>query len=120
MVRDLKQRSKSTYAQLPFAITCHAGDLLDLEISSWALYSRLLTRLEHLQNLFLLERMLIKHSHVNAQELIDISREMLGLTSGIWKERDRLAGLHGDFEWLVRHPTPAYASPKALYLILSR
>ena len=45
--------------------------------------------------------MLIKHTHANAQDLIDISREMLSLTSGIWKERDRLVGLHGDFEWLV-------------------
>ena len=66
------------------------------------LYSRLLTRLEHLQNLFLLERILIKHGHDTAQDLIDISNEMLSLTSGIWKERDRLLGLHGDFEWLVR------------------
>jgi hypothetical protein len=102
-VRDLKQRSKSTYAQLPSAIICHPIDISDLDISSRTLYSRLLTRLEYLQNLFLLERLLIKHGHANAQELIDISGEMLRLTLSIWKERDRLLGLHGDFEWLASH-----------------
>jgi hypothetical protein len=71
------------------------------------LYSRLLTRLEHLQSLFLLERLLTKRDHINSEQLIDISMEMLAITSGIWKYRDRLMELHSDFEWLVRHPLPA-------------
>lgn len=99
--RDLKHTSKLIYDQLPSGIVWHASDLLDAEISSSTLYSRLITRLEHLQNLFLLERLLLKHGHSDAQELIDISREMLRLTSRVWKESDRLTGLHGDFEWLV-------------------
>jgi hypothetical protein len=79
----------------------HPDDLSDHSIPSWDLYSRLLTRLEHLQNLFLLERLLIKQGHATAQDLVDVSIEMLSLTSGIWKERERLMCVSGDFEWLV-------------------
>jgi hypothetical protein len=66
-----------------------------------ALYARTVTRLEHLENLFLLERLLIKHGGGNMQELIDVSCDMLDLTLVWWKHSNRFAGMHSDLEWLV-------------------
>lgn len=68
-----------------------------------ALYARTVTRLEHLENLFLLERLLIKHGGGNMQDLIDISCDMLDLTLVWWKHSNRFAGMHSDLEWLVRY-----------------
>lgn len=93
------------YAQLPSVIKYDSADVLDSRVSSLTLYSRLITRLEYLQNLFLLERLLIKHLGMSSRELVTVSLEMLSMTAGIWKQRERLLGLHSDFEWLVCHLT---------------
>lgn len=99
--RTLKHRSNQEYSQLPAVITYDPGDFLRLDVPSPTLYSRLLTRLEYLQNLFLLQRLFVKYTLASVQELVDISAEMLEMASNIWKHRDRLSGLHSDFEWMV-------------------
>jgi hypothetical protein len=76
-----------------------------------ALYARTVTHLEHLENLFLLERLLIKHGGGNMQDLIDISCEMLDLTLVWWKHSNRFAGMHSDLEWLVSFFFPRAAVP---------
>lgn len=57
--------------------------------------------LEHLQNLFFIARLLIKWGYSNQAELLEVSFEMVAVALVFWTHMDRLAGLHGDFEWLV-------------------
>lgn len=70
-------------------------------LTGQALYTKVLTRLEHLQNLFLLERFLTKQTGSITQDLVEICSEMLQLTLLWWKHHDRFGGLESDFEWLV-------------------
>lgn len=86
-------------------------------IDAPTLYTKLLVRLEHLQNLFFLERLSSKlltlgvseepHRPSPPSSLVEISFEMVSLTLVFWTHQDRLDGLHGDFEWLVI----SYAAP---------
>ena len=65
-------------------------------------YTRILIRLEHLLNLFFLERLLSdKSKSIGGRDLLTISFEMLSLTTILWTHKDRLAGFQGEFEWLV-------------------
>lgn len=57
--------------------------------------------LEHLQNLFFITRLLVQWGHDSNAELLNVSFEMVSVTLVFWTHMDRLAGLHGDFEWLV-------------------
>lgn len=74
------------------------------------IYITILVRLEHLQNLFFITRLLVQWGHDSNAELLSVSFEMVSVTLVFWTHMDRLAGLHGDFEWLVsnanRHCKP--------------
>src|SRR4051812_41612658 len=94
----LKKKSRETYAKFSPCIQYHPDILLDKTMRGPALYARTVTHLEHLENLFLLERLLIKHGGGNMQDLIDISCEMLDLTLVWWKHSNRFAGMHSDLE----------------------
>ena len=100
--RKIKQELISSYAQAPAMIVYHPEDVRDPAVPATTLYCRIICRLEYLQNLFLLDRLLIRRGHSHAQELIDIGREMLSLTLMLWKHKDHFAGVHSDFEWIVR------------------
>ena len=74
------------------------------EIPGDTLYAQILTRLEHLLNLFMLERILTRHKVATGQSLIDVSLEMLRSTLVFWRQKDQFIGLYSDFEWLVCPP----------------
>ena len=101
LLSDLKQQTYRMYEQLPVAIAYRPSDPLDLSLSRQKLFSRFLIRLGYLQNLFILERLLLKDGRTNGQELIDVAKEMLSLTLLIFKHPDRFTGFQSDFEWLV-------------------
>jgi hypothetical protein len=77
------------------------GDLFDPDISDLILALKLSCRLKYLQNLFLLERLAIKHGASDGQTLLDIAREMLSLILLLYTNRDRFLEDHQNFEWLV-------------------
>lgn len=77
------------------------NDAFNEAIQGPILYARTLVRLEFLQNMFLIERLLLKYGQGNMQELIEISRDMLDITLNCWKHRDRFFGMISDFEWIV-------------------
>ncbi len=64
------------------------------------MYARIFLQLEHLQNLFFIERLLQKALGTNSN-LLEISYEMVMLTLLFWTHADRLRGLQSDYEWLV-------------------
>lgn len=104
--RKLKQRTHYTYTQLPSIIQFEKSELGKTNVPGYVLYAQILTRLEFLLNLFLLERLLKRHHIVTEQDLVEVSHEMLDLTLIFWKKKDRFVGLYADFEWLVRIAGP--------------
>lgn len=66
-------------------------------------YSKLVIRLDHLLNLFLIERLLLKHGH-NRGDLLRTSFEMVVLSLQFWTDRHRWGEIQGEFQWLVSRP----------------
>lgn len=72
-----------------------------MSVEASKLYAKILVHLEHLQNLFFIARLLIKWGYSGHAELLKVSFEMVAVSLMFWTHRDRLAGLHGGFGWLV-------------------
>jgi hypothetical protein len=87
--------------EFPDNLKYRTGDLFDPDISDLILALKLSCRSKYLQNLFLLERLAIKHGAADGQTLLDIAREMLSLILLLYTNRDRFLGDHHNFEWLV-------------------
>ncbi|KAK7420576.1 hypothetical protein QQZ08_010335 [Neonectria magnoliae] len=106
-LQDIKARQIRTMSQFPVGLIYRLEDLDDPEIDVETLYSRLLLRLEHLQNLFFVERLMLRHGNPDQGHLLTTSFEMVSLTLVIWTHQDRFAGIRRDFEWLLM----AYGAP---------
>lgn len=113
-IRKLKQRTHDTYTQLPSIIQFSESELSNTNVPGYILYAQILTRLECLLSLFLLERLLKRHHIVTEQDLVEVSHEMLDLTLIFWKKKDRFVGLYADFEWLVRIADPLCVCAKLI------
>lgn len=96
-------------AQLPKVLMYRDTDLNDPDTDGPVLFSRVIIRLTHLQNMFFIERLLSKGTHLLSSEIIDISYEMISLTLIFWTHQDKLFGVSGDSEWLLM----CYAAPAA-------
>lgn len=117
-IRALKQRTHDTYMQLPSVIQFSKSELGNTNVPGYVLYAQILTRLEFLMNLFLLERLLKRHNIVTGQDLVEVSHEMLHLTLIFWRKKDRFVGLYADFEWLVRNWVPCiYDTTQKIFFI---
>lgn len=66
------------------------------------LYAKVVVHLENLQNLFFVLRLLVQSGHDSHADLLTVSFEMVSTALIFWTHMDRLSGLHGDYEWLVR------------------
>lgn len=77
------------------------------------MYTKLFIRLEHLQNLFLIERLLHHIQPEPAQNnLINVCLDIISVTVVFWTRNDCLVGMEGDHEWLIT----GYAVPAAVTL----
>lgn len=65
------------------------------------IYAKVVVHIEHLQNLFFVNRLLVLRGQGSQADLLGVSFEMVATTLIFWTHMDRLAELHGDFEWLV-------------------
>ena len=93
------------YAQFPASAIYRHNDK-PISLSSEGVSSPVMTllrlALDHQQNHFLLERLALKYGQVGNQVLIDISREILYLTTVLWTQRDHFQGKRYNLEWMVR------------------
>ncbi|KAI1118031.1 hypothetical protein F5Y14DRAFT_464105 [Nemania sp. NC0429] len=103
----LKKRELETVSQLPPSLQHSLDDLVNSRLDIVVLYSRLVLQLEHLQNLFFIERLLIRHGQVDGGDLLAVSFEMVTYTLYFWTHLDRLLAVRRDCEWLVM----SYAAP---------
>lgn len=90
-----------TIAGFPPIVVFKDEDIQDRKIDVAILYIRLIVYLEHLQNMFFIERLLVKRGHDDGA-LLAVSFEMVSKTLLFWTNMDRLSVMNGDFEWLVR------------------
>ncbi|TDZ20707.1 Fusarisetin A cluster transcription factor fsa6 [Colletotrichum orbiculare MAFF 240422] len=104
---DLKRRAGDAAAALPDALALKDSDVRHSDIGPAKLYVRLLMRLEHLQNLFFIERLLNRKGCSNGKDLLCVSYEMTSTTLLFWTKMDGLAVTYEDFKWLIM----AYAAP---------
>jgi hypothetical protein len=98
--RDLKAKQLDLYRQLPQHLiwdpTTEDITEIDLEIG----YPKLLIRLDHLLNSFLIQRLFVKHGHPR-NDLLRTSFEMVVLTLNFWAQKHVWAALQGKCRWIV-------------------
>lgn len=104
-LRDIKARAVAVTEQFPPTLRFNPDHIEDHSVKVEAVYTRMLVRIEHLQNLFFGERLLLKrgdeYSGAADGNLLLISYEMVTLTLMFWIHKDRFANISNDFEWLV-------------------
>ncbi|KAL7944055.1 fungal-specific transcription factor domain-containing protein [Trichoderma barbatum] len=105
---NLKRREMQIVAEFPPCILYQPGDLTDPDVSGKDLFAKLLIWLEHLQNLFFIERLLSKEDSEEAgSRLFEISLEMVTLAHLFWTHQNRLRTVEDCVEWT----TASFAAP---------
>lgn len=87
--------------QIPSSLLYKPREILDPKIPSYHILAQLLVQLDHLQNIFILERLLLRQNMLDEGDLLVTSFEMVSLTLTFWSHKDRLLEARNDFEWLV-------------------
>ncbi|KAI0131889.1 hypothetical protein BJ170DRAFT_223696 [Xylariales sp. AK1849] len=105
---DLKRRATNIMDELPLCMAFNPDDFANLSLDCHVIAARLMARLDRLQSLFFIERMLLRRQNfVDDSELQSISFDMVDLTLKVWLHRERYTALKADFEWIVM----AYGAP---------
>ncbi|RSL74533.1 hypothetical protein CEP53_000127 [Fusarium sp. AF-6] len=99
--RALKHREMDTISQFPAGLAYNPQDLADPSVNSDILTVRMLLQITHLQNLFLLERLLLRHGAPDEGDLLITTFEIVTLTLTFWTQKDRFSQVRRYFEWLV-------------------
>ena len=76
------------------------------DLNTEGAHQKVLVRLDHLLNMFLIERLLVKRDpNSNRKDLLVISFEMVVLTLSIWTQRHIWAEVKGENQWTVSSPS---------------
>ncbi|KAI1117658.1 hypothetical protein F5Y14DRAFT_464709 [Nemania sp. NC0429] len=97
---NAKNRELQTIDEFPAFVKYDDSDLDDQINKVGVIFWKLLMRLEHLLNMFFLERLLLRHGYAQS-ELLSVSFEMISYTLPFWTHQDTLLPLRNDCEWLV-------------------
>ncbi|KAL6899963.1 hypothetical protein GGI43DRAFT_405931 [Trichoderma evansii] len=109
----LKRKELELYKSLPAHLVYDPtlGDLTDADPQIF--YSKYEIRLDHLLNVFLVERLLLKHGHPRT-DLLCTSFEMVVLTLRLWTQKHRWAEIQGESQRLLI----GYAAPAGAVLCM--
>ncbi|KAI0460604.1 hypothetical protein F5B21DRAFT_510811 [Xylaria acuta] len=97
---ELKARDSRTIEEFPAFLKYNESDLDDRKHEVNVLYWKLLMRLDHLLNVFFIERLLLKRGQTQS-ELLSVSFDIVTYTLPFWTHQDTLLPLRGDCEWLI-------------------
>lgn len=105
--RGLKDRQYSLVAEFPTSIKYDPQDLQAPRIDTQSVYIKIITHLEHLQNLFFIDRLLIRYGCAVRDTLLETSLALAGLTLHFWTHKDQFADaiMQRSFEWMVSSAT---------------
>lgn len=99
-IRNLKRKELELYRGLPTHLFC-SPTLEDIkEVDLRTVYPKLLIRLDHLLNVFLVERLLVKHGRPR-EDLLRASFEIIVLTLHLWTHNHIWAEVQGECQWIV-------------------
>ncbi|KAH7140937.1 hypothetical protein EDB81DRAFT_692488 [Dactylonectria macrodidyma] len=113
-LQNIKARHLKTMSEFPASLAYDPENMFDSRLDSRAIYTRVLIHLAHLQNLFFVERLLLRHGAADEGNLLLTSFEMVVITLVFWTHKDQFANMRRNFEWLVM----AYAAPAGGILCL--
>ncbi|KAI1479687.1 hypothetical protein F4774DRAFT_409811 [Daldinia eschscholtzii] len=105
---QLRTRELSAVAEFPPWLHFHPRDIENYDIPQENLSTRSFIQLEHLQNMFFIERLLLRFGHQDKGDLLKVSFDLVNQTLP-W-----MASFRNDCEWLVM----AYAVPAGGILCL--
>ncbi|QYS95345.1 Zn(2)-C6 fungal-type domain-containing protein [Trichoderma simmonsii] len=109
----LRSQQVHIFNGLPSSLRLADVDLKIKFLEPHVLYTKLFIRLEHLQNLFLIEKLLQKtQPSQNFDGLVQTSLDIISVTVTFWTRNDTLLGMQGDHEWFII----GYALPAAVVL----
>ncbi|KAI1260230.1 hypothetical protein F5Y18DRAFT_405977 [Xylariaceae sp. FL1019] len=97
---DVKARVLRLYHEEIPKILQNGNGLFDGGNEVGNIYFRLVISLEHLLNRFFIERLLLRHGHIQ-NELLSVSFDMVTNTLLFWTHRDSLSPWRADCEWLI-------------------
>ncbi|TQV96476.1 hypothetical protein V2A60_003126 [Cordyceps javanica] len=104
---ELKQQATKMYDGFPFVLKHAADDLQNSALDHVQVYTRLHITLEHLHNVFFIERLLSKLKEEVTAELVKISLEIIELSLIPFTNRQLTTGVMCDIDWLLM----AYGAP---------
>ncbi|KAF5000456.1 hypothetical protein FGRMN_1787 [Fusarium graminum] len=117
-LRNLKQREMDFIAQVPKQMMyspedqsdlplrrdiklMNERDLSDPPLATHTVSIRMFFWLTHLQNMFLLERLLVQYGEMDEGDVLVVSFEMISLTLLFWTHKDRFRDMRRDLEWIL-------------------
>uniref|UniRef100_A0A0B7KDA7 Zn(2)-C6 fungal-type domain-containing protein n=2 Tax=Bionectria ochroleuca TaxID=29856 RepID=A0A0B7KDA7_BIOOC len=104
----VREKQIAVFADFPPALHFYPSNLADASVATPVLHSRLMIKLEHLQNLFFADRLLrLSPSSHDMGDIVLTSFDLLSVALLFWTHKDRFAATSQHFEWLVI----AYAVP---------
>ncbi|EHK24162.1 uncharacterized protein TRIVIDRAFT_12010, partial [Trichoderma virens Gv29-8] len=110
---SLRSQQVNIFDSLPSDIRLTDGDTKVKSLEPHVLYTKLFIHLEHLQNLFLIEKLLQNAQPTLPRDsLIQTSLDIVSATVTFWTRNDILVGMQGDHEWFI----VGYAVPAAVVL----
>lgn len=90
-------------AEFPASIKHDPQDLEASHLNPQSAYSKILMHLEHLQNIFFIDRLLVRFGHGMRDTLLETSLALATLTLHLWTHKDRFADamMQRNFDWLA-------------------
>lgn len=116
---DIRGRARALLPSFPTSLIYRPENFENSQIDTARVYVQIIVYLDHLQNLFFTERLLLRHGQVDEGDLLQISFELVSLTIKLWTNKDRFSDpiMVRNFEWLVRSisstsfPAPNHVCP---------
>lgn len=101
-------------AAFPRSLIYSPEDLEDLNLDYRRIHTRMMVRMEILQNEFLLARLLSRKGHKVDGDILVTSFELVTLCVNLWTHFDRFGKMQRDFEWIVSRPSLTESNPSKL------
>ncbi|KAM5355048.1 hypothetical protein ACJ41O_001694 [Fusarium nematophilum] len=100
---DIKVRARALLPMLPSGLVYRPENFEDSRIDTARLFLQVVVYLDHLQNLFFTERLLLRHGQVDEGDLLMTSFELVSLTIKLWAHKDRFSdpAMMRHFGWLL-------------------
>ncbi|KAH7310917.1 hypothetical protein B0I35DRAFT_358349 [Stachybotrys elegans] len=112
-IMRLRIKQRTLYEGLPAHVLWSPTSEESSEVDHRTVYPKLLIKLDYLLNIFLLERILLRHGY-SRSHLLRTSFEMMVLTLHLWTEKRIWVEMNGEFQLLIM----GYAAPAGAVLCM--